>query len=127
MKNIKGYISSNLINNNLVSQKVQNLVIRKFCEDKNFTYNLSNTEYIHDQSFIGLNEIIENIDNYVGIVAYSMHQLPRNKKIRARLINKIVRKNKFISFAMEDIIINDSKSIEYLELLINLNNFILKN
>ncbi len=124
MKNIKGYISSNYIKNNLISQKVQNLVIRKYCEDKNLIYNLSNAEYIHDESFIGLNEIIESIDNYNGIVAYSMHQLPKDRKLRLKLLNKVLIKKKFISFATEDIAVKDKKTLNYLELLINLNNYI---
>ena len=124
MKNIKGYISSNYIKNNLISQKVQNLVIRKYCEDKNLIYNLSNAEYIHDESFIGLNEIIESIDNYNGIVAYSMHQLPKDRKLRLKLLNKVLIKKKFISFATEDIAVKDKKTFNNLELLINLNNYI---
>ena len=127
MKNIKGYISSNLINKNLISKKIQNLVIRKYCDDKNLMYTLSNAEYIHDESFIGLNEIIENIEKYYGIVAYSIHQLPKNNSLRLKLLKKILKKKKFIAFATEDITVTDKDSLKYLELLLNLNNYIKNN
>ena len=127
MKNIKGYISSNLINKNLISKKIQNLVIRKYCDDKNLMYTLSNAEYIHDESFIGLNEIIENIEKYYGIVAYSIHQLPKNNSLRLKKLKKILKKKKFIAFATEDITVTDKDSLKYLELLLNLNNYIKNN
>ncbi len=127
MKNIKGYISSNLINNNLISQKIQNLVIRKYCDDKNLMYTLSNAEYIHDESFIGLNEIIDSIDKYYGIVAYSIHQLPKDNSLRLKLLKKVLKKKKFIAFATEDISVADNDTLNYLELLLNLNNYIKKN
>ena len=41
----KGYISSRRLNDgNVIPQKVQNLVIRSACKDKNFDFSLSVTE-----------------------------------------------------------------------------------
>ena len=55
MKNSKfncGYISAREIENNIVPHKIQNLVIRDFCKNNDFSFLLSSVEYKMKNSFL---------------------------------------------------------------------------
>ena len=120
MKKVKGYVSSRLIDGNLISQKIQNLVIREFCKKNNLFYSLSNVEYIYDHSYVGLYEIIEKIDEFHGIVAFSFHQLPRKDNERNKILKKIIKLNKIFYFANENLKVNDINSYNNLESIIHI-------
>ena len=51
LKKVKGYISSRDINGAVIPQKVQNLVIREYCKNKNFIYHLSSVEHKMKNTF----------------------------------------------------------------------------
>ena len=50
-----------------------------------------------------LEETIENIKYYDGIVAYTLFQLPRNSELRQNMLNRILKQKKVIHFALEKI------------------------
>ena len=55
----RGYISSrDLTDGSFVDQSIQNLIIRKSCEQRNFQYMLSATEYGMKNCFLMLNQVI---------------------------------------------------------------------
>ena len=120
MKKIKGYVSSRLIDGNLISQKIQNLVIREFCKKNNLFYNLSNVEYIYEDCYVGLYEIIENINELDGIVAFSFHQLPIDDKKRKKIFYKFIDSKKLICFANENYKIENTEGYEKLESIIQI-------
>ena len=78
-----------------VPQNIQNLVIRDFCEKNNLLYNLSASEYSMSNSHKILDQIIEELKNLDGIVAYSIFQLPNNNKKRYTVLNHVIKKKKF--------------------------------
>ena len=120
MKKIKGYVSSRLIDGKLISQKIQNLVIREFCKKNNLFYNLSNVEYIYNNCFVGLYEIIEKINEFHGVVAFSFHQLPKNDDERKKIFLKFIKLNKIFYFSNENYKIHNIHSFENLELIIQI-------
>ena len=62
----RGYIFSRRIEENLIPQRVQNLVIRDFSERKNILFKLSATEYKMKNSYIVLkNTIIVTILEHI--------------------------------------------------------------
>lgn len=125
-KKVKGYISAREINGITVPQRVQNLIIRDYCKNQNYIYLLSSVEHKMNNTFHVLNEILKNISNVNGIVMYSIFQLPYDEKKRIAIFNKFFKKSKFISFALENIIIRKKKDLGQLNTLIKLN-FLLKN
>ena len=98
-----------------VPQNVQNLVIRDFCEKNNLFYNLSVSEYSMSNSYKILDQIIEELKNLDGIVAYSVFQLPIDNKKRYMVLNQIIKKNKIFYFALENMRLINQEDLEKIE------------
>ena len=116
-KRVRGYISSRKIKGQLIPQKVQNLVIRDYCKNKNLLYLLSSVEYKMKNSYTILMDLINNMQSYDAIVAYSVFQLPEKDSVREQLLKRILKKNKRFYFAVEEIKFskaNDIKTINKL-------------
>ena len=79
-KKVKGYIFSREINGTIIPQKVQNLVIREYCKNKNYIYQLSSVEHKMKNTFHVLDEVLNSLSNVNGIVMYSIFQLPYEEK-----------------------------------------------
>ncbi|WP_428079425.1 LIC12192 family sporadic carbohydrate cluster protein [Candidatus Pelagibacter sp.] len=112
---LRGYISSREALGKFYPQKIQNLIIREFCKIKNFSYMLSAAEYKMKNSFLVLNEIIKDLNNVDGIVAFSLYQFPENKKNRNNYLKKILNKKRIMSFALEEIIIRKKSDIDLVD------------
>jgi len=115
MIKVRGYIFSRSFMGERVPQNVQNLVIRDFCEKNNLFYNLSASEYSMFNSHKILDQIIEELKNLDGIVAYSVFQLPMDNKKRYTVLNKIIKKNKKFYFALENMKLVNQKDLETIE------------
>lgn len=107
MKTFKGYISSRrLSDGNYVPQKIQNMTIRNVCERYNVKYELSAVEYIFNDSYIMLQNIIDrSLKKNAGIIFYSIFQLPNEYKKRNIFLNQIIKKKKRIIFSNEKLLI----------------------
>ena len=112
MKKVKGYIFSRPFLNERAPQHVQNIVIRYFCEKNSFHYLLSASEYKIKNSFVILKGLISKINNFDGIVAYSLFQLPEDYNERNKMLDKIIKQKKFICFAVEEIVVSCQKDIK---------------
>jgi len=115
MIRIRGYIFSRPFMGERTPQNIQNLVIRDFCKKNNLLYNLSASEYAMPRCHKILDQIIEELKNLDGIVAYSVFQLPEDNKKRYTMINKVVKKKKFFYFALENMKIKNKEDLEIIE------------
>ena len=59
-----------------------------------------------------LNQIIDNIEELDGIVAYSIFQLPTQNDARKRALDKVLAHKKEFHFAVENIIVHDLETAE---------------
>ena len=98
-----------------VPQNTQNLVIRDYCEKNNLFYNLSASEYSMPNCHKILDQIIEELKNLDGIVAYSVFQLPIDNKKRYAVLNQIIKKNKKFYFAIENMKLTNQDDLEVIE------------
>ncbi len=112
---LKGYIFSRPFLGERVPQHVQNIVIQNYCTNRDYTFQLSATEYRYDESTLILMELLEDISKYDGLVFYSLFQLPINEKKRNFLYNKILKKNKVIHFAVEELEMQNEKDKNHIE------------
>lgn len=119
MKIVKGYVSSQKINDSFIPQKLQNLVIRDYCNKNKLNLNLSATEYAG--SDLILNSMHEEIQDINGIVFFSIFQLPESNNLRLKIYNKIIKKHKQLFFALENIIFKSKKNINEIENIYNIN------
>jgi sporadic carbohydrate cluster protein (TIGR04323 family) len=94
-----------------VPQHVQNIVIKDFCQKNKYNFLLSVTEYSMKNSFYILNQLTDNMNGIDGIVAYSVFQMPYDNVKRDKVFNKILKKNKEIFFACENLQISSKKDI----------------
>ena len=103
MKKIRGYIFSRPFLNERVPQNVQNLLIREFCKKEELFYNLSASEYAMSNCYKILYQLMHELKNLDGIVAYSVFQLPEENNERKKILKEILKKKKFFYFALENL------------------------
>ena len=111
MKSVRGYNFSRSFMRERVPQHVQNIVIKDFCQKNKYNFLLSVTEYSMKNSFYILNQLTDNMNGIDGIVAYSVFQMPYDNVKRDKVFNKILKKNKEIFFACENLQISSKKDI----------------
>ena len=120
MKQIRGYIFSRPFLDERVPQNVQNLVIREFCKKESLFYNLSASEYAMTNCYKILNQLIHELKNLDGIVAYSIFQLPEDNEKRNKIFMQMLKRKKTFYFALENLKLakpNDLKKIENIWLI----------
>ena len=117
MKNVRGYNFSRPFMGERVPQHVQNIVIKDFCTKNNLNFLLSATEYSMNNSSYILSELINDLDNMHGIVAYSIFQLPEEHKKRQEFLRKILKKKKIIFFACENLKVTNNIEMKAIDTL----------
>ena len=124
IKKVRGYIASREIDGVIVPHKVQNLIIREFCQNNNLFFLLSSVEYKMENSYFILNSILEELIKIDGIVMYSFFQITRDSSKRKKFFKKILKKKKFICFALENIIIKNETDLKKFEEIYSINNLL---
>ena len=94
MKKVRGYNFSRSFMGERVPQHVQNIVIKDFCQKRNFNFLLSVSEYSMPNSFYILKDLLNNLTGLYGVVAYSIFQMPYDDKERKLVFKKILNKKK---------------------------------
>ena len=102
-----------------VPQHIQNLVIRDYCKNNKLDYLLHATEYGMDECFLIFNQLIEEIDQVDGIIAYSMFQLPFDNEQRISIYSKILKSKKSIHFAVERMKLSNEEELMRIERIWN--------
>ena len=111
----RGYIFSRDFMGERVPQHVQNIVIRDYCSRNNMHYLLSATEYAMEDSSLILKQLINELTNIDGIVAYSLFQMPEDDFDRDDIFKKILSSNKQLHFAVEGLSLYDFVSYNRIE------------
>lgn len=117
MKDVRGYNFSRSFMGERVPQHIQNIVIKDFCNKNNLNFLLSATEYRMKNSFYILDELIDNLKNLHGIVAYSVFQMPFDNLKREKIFKKILKKKKKIFFACENLEISKKEDVNRIDKL----------
>ena len=115
MMEVRGYISSRPFFGERVPQTVQNIVIRNYCEKHELTFLLSKAEYCIKGCYSVLQNILNDLNEFDGIVLYSLFQLPENSELRRPVFDKVLESNKFMLFVLEDMSLSCQRDKYYLE------------
>ena len=107
MSAVRGYIFSRPFMGERVPQHVQNLVIRDYCKRKGIQYLLSATEYAFADSYLILQQVLDDLSQLDGIVFYSLFLLPEQKLERERVTHVILENKKTIYFAVEGLLMSN--------------------
>ena len=105
MRKMRGYIFSRPFMGERVPQHVQNLVIRDYCKRKRLHYLLSATEYAMPKCHLMLEQVLDELAEIDGLVAYSLFQLPEIAAARRRVYERVFDASpaKCLHFAVEDL------------------------
>jgi len=99
-----------------VPQRVQNIVMRNYCEKNGFSYLLGVVEYSFENSTYILDSLVgdhESSDD--GLVLYSMFQLPRNKYKRRAIAEKLFNQGRRMDFSLEGFSIDNENDFNQVE------------
>ena len=100
-----------------VPQHVQNLVIRDYCKKNNLQYLLSATEYAMEDSYLIHEQVMNDLSDIDGVVAYSVFQLPENRSSRQKIYKQIMHQKKAYYFAVEGLSMSNESECERIETL----------
>lgn len=111
MNVFRGYISSRECLGLNYPQRIQNIVIRDYCNNNKFKFLLSAAEYSMKGSYFVLKDIIKELSVISGVVAFSIFQLPDNKNKRIDLLKTFIKEKKSIHFALERFSVKSNNDI----------------
>ena len=117
MNKVRGYIFSRPFMGERVPQHVQNLVIRDYCERNLLQFLLSATEYAMPSCHLIFEQILCEMSDLHGLVAYSLFQLPENAERRQNIYQKVLQQTKSLHFAVEGLNANTALEFERIETL----------
>jgi len=113
---LRGYLTSRPFMGERVPQRVQNIVMRDYCEKNGFSYLLGAVEYSFENSTYILDSLVgdhESSDD--GLVLYSMFQLPRNKYKRRAIAKKLFNQGRRMDFSLEGFSIGNQDDFNKVE------------
>ena len=117
----RGYIFSRTIDGSFIPHRVQNLVIKDYCQRKKLFFKLSATEYKMKDSYIMLNAVLKELNKIDGVVFYSVFMLPEDSRLRKKIYNLFLKSKKNLHFALEEIVLKNLTSLKEIENIIKIN------
>lgn len=117
----RGYIFSRTIEGSFIPHRVQNLVIKDYCQRKKLFFKLSATEYKMKDSYIMLNAVLKELNKIDGVVFYSVFMLPEDSRLRKKIYNLFLKSKKNLHFALEEIVLKNLTSLKEIENIIKIN------
>ena len=111
----RGYIASRKVAGSVIPQRVQNLVVRDFCNSRNITFKLSAVEYIMPECYMILEEVLRELPSLEGIVIYSVFMLPQDKTRRMDIYRRVLDAGCELHAALESMSIRTEEDIPTLE------------
>lgn len=107
----RGYIASRPIDGCRVPQHIQNLVVREHTRRHGLAYRLSATEYAMTHCYMMLEQLLDELPQLDGIIAYSMFMLPRRPERRRALYGRILGLGRTLHAAVEDLALHDERDM----------------
>jgi sporadic carbohydrate cluster protein (TIGR04323 family) len=111
----RGYIGSRTYSGSRVPQHVQNLVIRDYCARRGMDYLLSATEYAMPNSYMMLEQVLEECKRIRGAVLYSLFMLPEDRKLRLSAYDRVLESGAELHAAVESLALRTGADIGPLE------------
>ncbi len=100
-----------------VPQHIQNLVIRDYCERNHLQFLLSATEYAMPGCHLIFEQVLDELAEISGLVAYSVFQLPEDGAHRKVVYEQILNQQKGLYFAVEGLRASTQQECERIETL----------
>ncbi len=122
-KKLVGYVSNNEFNEKIIPIPFQNIILRNYCKDNDYTYVLPYNENIFKNSFSQLVTLINKLDNKTAIIACSIYMMPKNIKDLEKILYLIKKKETYIYFVYENLYFKNINDIKNITLEYKINKF----
>lgn len=107
----QGYLFLQPFNDIYLPTNIQNLIIKNYCEQNNFTLKLSANEHNIKNCWMELFSLIKKKDTNI-IVMMSIYMLPNNKKDFLKLCDLLKKNKKEFIFIFESLDIKNVKQLK---------------
>ena len=114
-KGYRGYISTRRICGHRIPQHIQNLVVREYARRRGLEFKLSATEHASKACYLILEEVLADLSNLDGVIAYSLYMLPRDTARRLGVYRTIIDSCCTLFLAVEDFEVSNESDIERVE------------
>lgn len=114
----RGYIGCRPIAGHRVPQHVQNLVVRDYAARRGLRYRLSAAEYVMPGCYLMLEQLLAELRELDGIIAYSLFMLPPRASRRHDLWRRLLAAGASLHAAVEDQVVASAADVERLETLL---------
>lgn len=102
------------INGSRFPHRIQNILIREYCNRLEHSHLFSLTEVSVPGAHFVLKDLLSLKESYGGLVFFSLYMLPKNPALRHE-VYKLVEEGKEIHFCFEQRIIKDPADISFVE------------
>lgn len=115
MNGTRGYVFSRPFMGERAPQHIQNIILRDYCQKHGLRYLLSATEYAMENCYLVLEQVLKELPQLEGIVAYSLFQLPEDTQRRILIYKKLLSEKKKFHFAVEGLKLESHEDVDRLE------------
>lgn len=111
----RGYIGSRPYFGSRVPQRVQNLVIRDYCEGNAMAFLLSATEYAMPDCHMMLERVLGDLGSVRGVVLYSLFMLPDDAARRRLTYDRVLAAGAELHGAVEALALRSEADVQRFE------------
>jgi sporadic carbohydrate cluster protein (TIGR04323 family) len=120
-KGYRGYVTSRPFGQYNIPVPLQSLALRDYCQRNNMLYVLPVNENIFPHSYMVLEGMVQDLADYEGIIACSMHMLPERADRRRQIYEHILRQGCSLHIVLEGLVVSGPQDVEKIEELLQLN------
>jgi sporadic carbohydrate cluster protein (TIGR04323 family) len=111
----RGYVSPRSFGGYLIPIPLQSLALRDYCARKGKLYVLPANENIFPRSYLVLEGLVRDLEDYEGIVMCSMHMLPQREARRRVLYRQVLDQSCSLHFVIEDAVLSCESDADWIE------------
>ena len=111
----RGYVSSREFGGLRVPVPLQSMTLRDYCARKNYLYKLHVNENIFPHSYLVLDGLFQNLDEFEGLLIFSLFMMPQRAERRAKLYELAFRQQAEIHFVLEGMVVREPADVPAVE------------
>lgn len=120
----RGYVTCREFGGLTIPVPVQSQILREYCLRKGYIYKLHLNENIFPKSYMVLEGIIQNLNEFEGLLMCSIFMLPKKSSRRRIIYQKVFEQKIGIHFVLEDVVIKTFDDVQIVEEVLSIENLI---
>jgi sporadic carbohydrate cluster protein (TIGR04323 family) len=119
-KGTKAYTTPRAFGGFQIPITMQSTSLRNYCEKNNLIFHLHVVENQIPNTYLVLESLVENADEYDGIVMCSVSMLPSDPSLRKSVVIRILEKGCKLHFTFEHLVVSSVDDLQNLDELVSL-------